>query len=118
MNLEPDHPRPGRPVALVTGAGRTAGIGAGIVAQLATSGWDVAFTYWHAYDDRMPWGKQPDDTAAIRASLRQRGAASAAIEADLSTTTAPAEIFDAAQRQLGDITALVLCHCESVDSAC
>src|ERR1700678_2940993 len=45
-----------RPVALVTGVGRTVGIGAGIASQLAASGWDVAFTYWTPYDERMTWG--------------------------------------------------------------
>src|SRR5215475_11336987 len=117
MDLEADRSQPGRPVALVTGVGRTVGIGAGIAAQLAASGWDIAFTYWHAYDDRMPWGRRSDDTAAITASLRQHHAATVAIEADLATTTAPAEIFDTAQRELGDVTALVMCHCESVDSS-
>jgi len=41
-------------VALVTGVGRTAGIGAGIATALAASGWDIALTYWAAYDTRMP----------------------------------------------------------------
>jgi len=41
---------PGRPVALVTGVGRTVGIGAGI-----------AFTYWTAYDERMSWGIESFD---------------------------------------------------------
>jgi hypothetical protein len=45
----------GRPVALLTGVGRTAGIGAGIAGQLAASGWDIAFTYWTRYDERMAW---------------------------------------------------------------
>lgn len=48
----------GRPVALVTGVGRTAGIGAGIAERLAAAGWDIAFTYWTAYDSRMPWGAE------------------------------------------------------------
>jgi 3-oxoacyl-[acyl-carrier protein] reductase len=106
----------GRPVALVTGVGRTVGIGAGIARQLAESGWDIAFTYWHGYDERMPWGLEAGATAAITQLLDEAGAASVPIEADLATTAAPAEIFDAAERVLGEVTALVMCHCESVDS--
>src|SRR5580704_16758880 len=93
MSLTADHGQPGagagaahgaRPVALVTGAGRTAGIAAGIVRQLAESGWDIAFTYWHAYDDRMPWGPEADATAAITEIIGAQGAACVAIEADLA----------------------------------
>jgi len=54
-----------RPVALVTGVGRLAGIGAAISERLAETGWDVATTYWAPYDDRMPWGRQPDDPGRI-----------------------------------------------------
>jgi 3-oxoacyl-[acyl-carrier protein] reductase len=106
----------GRPVVLVTGAGRTAGIGAGVAGQLAASGWDIAFTYWTPYDERMTWGIEPGAADAIQAMLAGHGAAAAAIEADLADPDAPAQIFDAAQRQLGSVTALVMCHCESVDS--
>jgi 3-oxoacyl-[acyl-carrier protein] reductase len=105
-----------RPVALVTGVGRTVGIGAGIAGRLATSGWDIAFTYWTAYDGRMAWGAEPGAAAAICADLAAAGAASAAIEADLTDTAAPARVFDAARERLGPVTALVMCHCESVDS--
>jgi 3-oxoacyl-[acyl-carrier protein] reductase len=105
-----------RPLALVTGVGRTVGIGAGIARRLAASGWNIAFTYWTPYDRRMDWGAEPGAAGAIAGELAERGAATAAIEADLADVNAPVRIFDEAERRLGGVTALVLCHCESVDS--
>ncbi|MFF0085470.1 SDR family oxidoreductase [Streptomyces canus] len=105
-----------RPLALITGVGRTAGIGAGIAQRLAGSGWDIAFTYWNPYDARMSWGTEPGATEAIEASLSERGAATAAIEADLADPDTPARVFDEVQRRMGPVTALVMSHCESVDS--
>lgn len=108
------HPIPiARPVALVTGVGRTAGIGAGIARQLAVSGWDIAFSYWTPYDARMTWCAEAEAADTIGSLLADGGAAVAGIEADLSD---PADVFDEAERQLGPITALVMCHCESVAS--
>ncbi|GGO24332.1 short-chain dehydrogenase [Microbispora rosea subsp. aerata] len=105
-----------RPLALVTGVGRTAGIGAGIARRLAASGWNVAFTYWTPYDARMPWGAEPDATGKILRDLAEHGADAVAIEEDLADVEAPARVFDEAERRLGPVTALVMCHCESVDS--
>jgi 3-oxoacyl-[acyl-carrier protein] reductase len=105
-----------RPVALITGVGRTVGIGAGIARQLAASGWDIAFTWWTAYDERMAWGVEPGASTAIDADLAERGAATVPIEADLTDPQAPARIFDEVEGRLGAVTALVMCHCESVDS--
>ena len=107
-------PAAGRPAALVTGVGRTAGIGAGLALQLAASGWDIAFSCWSPYDDRMTWGgAEAGATQAIAAALAERGAASVAIEADPAV---PAQVFDRAEGELGPVTALVMCHCESVAS--
>ncbi|MEU6389619.1 SDR family oxidoreductase [Streptomyces sp. NPDC046939] len=96
--------------------GRTAGIGAGVARRLAASGWDIAFTCWTPYDDRMDWGREPDASDAISRALAEQGASSVAVEADLADPDTPGRVFDEVERRMGTVTALVMCHCESVDS--
>ena len=106
-----------RPVALVTGAGRTVGLAAGVVDRLAASGWDVGFTYWAPYDDRMPWDGEPDAATELAASVQRHGGRAHAVQADLSDPDAAPTVFDQITGTLGPVSALVMCHCESVDSS-
>jgi len=91
------------PVALVTGVGRSIGIGVAVAAALRGDGWRVVTAGWQGYDERMPWGA--DATPA------------ADIEVDLSDPDAPAALLARANHVAGMVSALVCCHCESVDSA-
>jgi 3-oxoacyl-[acyl-carrier protein] reductase len=108
---------PDRPIALVTGASRTAGIAAAIVSALAVDGWDVATTYWRAYDAGSPWASDQSEAASIVASARVRGVRSTGIEADLSDTLSASRVFEHAEAELGSVRALILSHCVSVDSS-
>jgi 3-oxoacyl-[acyl-carrier protein] reductase len=95
-----------RPIALVTGVGRTAGIGAAIAIRLARDGWDVATTHWAPYDERMPWGHPAGDVERIAAQLREAGARTVSVADDLTDVNAPGRIFDAVRAELGLVTAL------------
>jgi 3-oxoacyl-[acyl-carrier protein] reductase len=105
-----------RPIILVTGASRTIGIGSSIAREVAKSGWDVALTYWQSYDASMPWGSDPKEVQSLCQELEQFGVRSTAIEVDLSLTDSASRIFDLVEHDLGDITAMVISHCHSVDS--
>ncbi|GAP99992.1 SDR family oxidoreductase [Leptolyngbya sp. NIES-2104] len=105
-----------RPIVLVTGASRNIGIGSSIAKELAQSGWDVALTYWQPYDVSMPWGSNPKEVQLLRNKVESFGVRSTAIEVDLSLVDSAEQIFNAIERDLGTVSALVMSHCHSVDS--
>ncbi|MDQ0824797.1 3-oxoacyl-[acyl-carrier protein] reductase [Arthrobacter sp. B2I5] len=114
--MEPVTPVPARPVALVTGVGRLAGIGAGIARQLAADGWDLALSYWADYDARMPWGSEPEDVVRLTAELEAIGAKVHVLSADLQDPGVPDRLVAEAAQLAGPLQGLVLSHAESVDS--
>src|SRR5207247_10343276 len=103
-----------RPVALVTGASRRKGIGAAVALGLARAGWDVATTFWRAYDETMPWGSEPADAGWLREQLAACGVKTAAVEADLSLVETRPSLFAAVEQASGAVTALVVSPCRSV----
>lgn len=105
-----------RPVALITGVGRRVGIAAAVAERLTQDGFDIAATYWSPYDERMEWHSDAGIELEIDTRLSAKGARSISIEADLEQPGSVTFLFDTAEGELGPISALVMCHCESVTS--
>lgn len=101
---------------MITGVGRRRGIGAGLAAGLAEAGWDLGLSYWRPYDERLGLEGRPDDPETLADELRERGIRVELFPADLQDPAAPGQLMQRVTRQLGPIDALVMSHCESVDS--
>jgi 3-oxoacyl-[acyl-carrier protein] reductase len=93
-------------VALVTGATRTAGIGAAICRALAARGADVAFSHWTPYDSEE-YGPIDEEPRALLEELRGMGARAEGVEMDLSRPEAPEKLLDEVTALLGPLTILV-----------
>lgn len=102
--------------ALVTGVGRLRGIGAGIASGLAEDGWDLALSYWQPYDRRLGLDGSSDDPELLADRLRASGSRVELLAADLEDPAEATAVVDRAAEALGPLDALVMSHCESVDS--
>jgi 3-oxoacyl-[acyl-carrier protein] reductase len=85
-------------VAVVTGAGRRAGIGAAICRALAEKGTDVLFTHW---------GTSENEPRTLLEELRGAGVRAEAMELDLSLPESPERLLDAVTELLGPPSILV-----------
>lgn len=102
--------------AVLTGVGRRRGIAAGIAMGLAQDGWDLVLPVLPSYDERLGIGGGAEHIAELVDAIRATGVRVVTVEADLASADAPAAIL-AAAASLGEPTALVLSHSESVDSS-
>ena len=101
---------------LITGVGRRRGIAASVAAGLAADGWDLALSYWRPYDERLGLEGGKDHPDQIAEELRQGGRVVEVIAADLEDPRSAEVLMHRAGEALGPLDALVMSHCESVDS--
>jgi 3-oxoacyl-[acyl-carrier protein] reductase len=111
IGMEIKKPLEGK-IALITGVGRSAGIGAAICRQIATSGGDIFFAYWSPYDQETHSGYCQNDPATIAAELKQLGVRVESMEIDLANPNSAERLFHAVEDRLGTPTILVnnACH--------
>jgi 3-oxoacyl-[acyl-carrier protein] reductase len=103
-------------VALVTGVGRRAGIGFAVADRLSRDGFDVAINHWTPYDDRVHQDPDRGSATKLAERLEREGCRTIAVDADLERPETVSALFDRVEASLGSVSALVMCHCESVDS--
>lgn len=93
--------------ALVTGASRRGAIGAAICRALAADGFDVAFTYWSAYDRDVGEGLDEGGPASLRRDIEAFGRRAIPIEMDLADPQAPARLLDEVERAISNLVVVV-----------
>jgi len=94
-------------IAIVTGVSRLQGIGNAICQELAKKGFDIFFTYYTAYDKKMPWGINEAEPERIKEELKSLGIRCEKLELDLSIENAIELLLNEVASQLGDPLVLV-----------
>jgi len=111
MDMDNTKPLQGR-IALVTGVGRRAGIGAAICREIAKNGGDVFFTYWQQYDKETHSENSENHPAAFAVELSRFGVQVGNVEIDLSIPDSAEKLFQAVGKELGTPAILInnACH--------
>jgi 3-oxoacyl-[acyl-carrier protein] reductase len=104
------------PTGLITGVGRRRGIGAAIAAGLAEDGWNLVLSYWRPYDERLGLEGGEGDPEQLADELSRTGQTTQLAPADLADPSAAEALVQRAVGRLGRLDALVMSHCEGVDS--
>jgi 3-oxoacyl-[acyl-carrier protein] reductase len=109
--MDSTKPLQGR-IALVTGVGRRAGIGAAICREIAKNGGDVFFTYWQQYDKETHSENCENDPAAIAVEFSHFGVRVGSVEIDLSVPDSAEKLFQVVEKELGTPAILInnACH--------
>ena len=94
-------------IALITGVGRSAGIGAAICREIAKNGGDIFFTYWQQYDKETHSEDTNNDPAILTIELKNLGVRVGSVEMDLSKSDSPKKLFEAVERELGTPNILI-----------
>lgn len=102
-------------LAIITGVGRKKGIGFAIAQELMNDGYDLVISYWSAYDERLGLDRSPTDFDDLKTIGEQLGRSVHCVEVDLADPHSATELVDRAFSD-GEVRALVMSHCESVDS--
>ncbi|MDR6879356.1 SDR family oxidoreductase [Bacillus sp. 3255] len=102
-------------IALVTGAGRRAGIGAAVCKELASQGADIFFTHWDNYDQQMPWGSNAAESETLQEEIRSVGVRCEHLKLDLSLPENTVELMNCVNQRLGEPSILVNNACYSVN---
>lgn len=100
--------------AVVTGVGRTKGIGFAIARRLLIMGASVCCQHWSPHDADQPWGAQSFDE--VRRALEEHRSADAHlidVSTDLAEPDAAVSMINTAGEKLGHLDVLVCNHARS-----
>ncbi|MGD7789568.1 SDR family oxidoreductase [Propionibacteriaceae bacterium Y1700] len=100
--------------AVVTGVGRTKGIGFAIARRLLIMGASVCCQHWSQHDADQPWGSEPfDQVRAVLEEHRRGDARLTDVSVDLAVADAAGSMINSAVDAFGHLDVLICNHARS-----